>query len=1340
MLVAVPFPTAPFIPPLILAPLPSIVIYPSPFVEHCHVQDSFVSTESSLPVRVHDVDAIVASGPLIDLAAAAPRVLRVRHVRPQSYQQSTELTVQTDNEESLTLDTMFQPTETQSSGNTFSQRLAKPRTKHNSNGLGKAETSSTMTTPINTTHDYAENPRGSFSNDSPLSLTGSASFRNSESPSRSAANLANEGIRSRKPSNTANTSKRHTIAVDNSDVDVAAAIALLQELKKRASPEDLILLHKALLPTRNVERTIAPSQPEPKEQEEPISPLIRRSSLLPAGVKTRLSRELLRNYSENNVTVRSASVSRQHVPTESPRLDVPLDFEALDLADGGAELQGGRPTTPSNFYPQIGTYKMGSLRITNGSASPEPARLLQRVEQAGIQRKPSVPESSSGEGFTTADEGEADPEYIRPSRATVVSLRAPRRSSEQQDRKPSSDARARSKSRGPPVRRGIEAETSRSAAQPSRPQAAQRASEYAQEYTSEFDTLENPHMSNPALTTTVSRLSTVHDESPVEGGVDAREEALRKLTGDAPTASSRGQKPQTQKHLSVARPPMTKSDSGYSSEASRRSIIRENNCDEVLNAALGAADQAERTRSKESLPAVRPSLEQISEDNVSSPQSPYMQQQISAVQKAERHRSLPSFFFKKSSSSTSVNKIATPPVTPAKQTKKLQKSRPQSQMIVPEQVQEQEPVLPEVEPEFISGDPEDLSVNFSRPTRRLERGPSASPQTQEENERDARGRGRSRREDVASPTAAAEGSPDGTTRKRSRSFFRFRSRSRSKSQHRREEDVTVLSVADEPLPAHDFSDFGTVAQSLGQSPYDIATRRVKQMGPYDPSKPWFHPHEISRAAPKPDIKSEVQQTRGKSVDRSRQDRARSQSRPRESIDAVLSRPPTRGKSRRSQSAHNIAVPRVPEAVPELPKQTETMSGTFSRPASKDGNVRVGTIDFGTGFAQGRLEPILTSSEKAKARRRTQSVAPRVRPRSAVITEEAVPQREAQQPAQTPCTEASKVPVRELPQVPTEKPSRALPLELPQLPSRTPPKVPTHEKQPNNTRLSVSTKPTGSEESSSVPRTPVSPVSPAARSSWESQALAWRERKQSLNDMLSSPTVERKNFASSTPASPAIQAYSPTMQAPRRAPTVIVSRYITPQGSEFAMHLGEEGPYRKLHSEDPYRHRSEDPYRKLHSDNPTDLRPAQKDVERTDSSSTYRTATSERSQDSFASRDSAKYRTHRPAENTSQEKTSTPPSRSNITQKRSSRVNEQPSSQSQPMPRPQRRSTAPPEAQDVPYDRFSGGLGYGWERGIGFGGSAGTRQKNDTKAARKSVAISQNFGVDLSDVPVFMVRN
>lgn len=59
--------------------------------------------------------------------------------------------------------------------------------------------------------------------------------------------------------------------------------------------------------------------------------------------------------------------------------------------------------------------------------------------------------------------------------------------------------------------------------------------------------------------------------------------------------------------------------------------------------------------------------------------------------------------------------------------------------------------------------------------------------------------------------------------------------------------------------------------------------------------------------------------------------------------------------------------------------------------------------------------------------------------------------------------------------------------------------------------------------------------------------------------------------------------------------------------------------------------------------------------------------------------------------------------------------------------------------DTLFDRFSGGLDYGWERGAGFSGSAGTREKNSDKAKRKSLLLSENFGVDLSDVPVFVVK-
>ncbi|KAL8952434.1 MAG: hypothetical protein Q9222_001669 [Ikaeria aurantiellina] len=54
-------------------------------------------------------------------------------------------------------------------------------------------------------------------------------------------------------------------------------------------------------------------------------------------------------------------------------------------------------------------------------------------------------------------------------------------------------------------------------------------------------------------------------------------------------------------------------------------------------------------------------------------------------------------------------------------------------------------------------------------------------------------------------------------------------------------------------------------------------------------------------------------------------------------------------------------------------------------------------------------------------------------------------------------------------------------------------------------------------------------------------------------------------------------------------------------------------------------------------------------------------------------------------------------------------------------------------------RFEGGLLYGYEPGFGLGGSAGTRGTK-TGATRKSLHISQGYGVDLSDVPIFVAAS
>ncbi|KAI4133995.1 MAG: hypothetical protein LQ347_001893 [Umbilicaria vellea] len=54
-------------------------------------------------------------------------------------------------------------------------------------------------------------------------------------------------------------------------------------------------------------------------------------------------------------------------------------------------------------------------------------------------------------------------------------------------------------------------------------------------------------------------------------------------------------------------------------------------------------------------------------------------------------------------------------------------------------------------------------------------------------------------------------------------------------------------------------------------------------------------------------------------------------------------------------------------------------------------------------------------------------------------------------------------------------------------------------------------------------------------------------------------------------------------------------------------------------------------------------------------------------------------------------------------------------------------------------RYDGGLSFGYEPGFGLGGSAGTRD-GKTGASRKSVDVSRGFGIDLSDIPIFVAHS
>ena len=70
----------------------------------------------------------------------------------------------------------------------------------------------------------------------------------------------------------------------------------------------------------------------------------------------------------------------------------------------------------------------------------------------------------------------------------------------------------------------------------------------------------------------------------------------------------------------------------------------------------------------------------------------------------------------------------------------------------------------------------------------------------------------------------------------------------------------------------------------------------------------------------------------------------------------------------------------------------------------------------------------------------------------------------------------------------------------------------------------------------------------------------------------------------------------------------------------------------------------------------------------------------------------------------------------------------------PAPARSSKKPPPPSHKDILSGRYGGGYQYGYEAGVGTGGSAGLRVLG-TKASRKSIAMSKDFGLDLSEVPI-----
>jgi hypothetical protein len=382
--------------------------------------------------------------------------------------------------------------------------------------------------------------------------------------------------------------RRSSAMPEGQMIDVEAAINLLQELKKNASPEELVALHRALLPTREVETVSSPVILE--EDSEPGATFFktwstRRASRLPPGLATRggIGEDVLRKPSE----IAAAAAKRKAKPAElktkrSQRQLVPFvgDSAALEIVDTNIPRDLSRAPTPPEFaYGQTGAYAPGTLRVMNGAASPEPGMLLEQLKPdvydmttkpcASLDFRPgrasldhpgrkSIDDMSVRERilYSARDRVQND---AGPSSAHLVSL-----SSETQrtlldivSHVHDQDSERESPSPVPspmsiilPLRSG------------------KRTSIASQDNASDSEIAESPREVKPHVNDFISRLSTVYGEDQdADDGHGTPEDALSKLVGVSKAEVPRGPRPSRSRSIKTDRPaPVLHKDSGYSSD------------------------------------------------------------------------------------------------------------------------------------------------------------------------------------------------------------------------------------------------------------------------------------------------------------------------------------------------------------------------------------------------------------------------------------------------------------------------------------------------------------------------------------------------------------------------------------------------------------------------------------------------------------------------------------------------------------------------------------------------------------------------------------------------------
>ncbi|KAF2198147.1 hypothetical protein GQ43DRAFT_174459 [Delitschia confertaspora ATCC 74209] len=202
-------------------------------------------------------------------------------------------------------------------------------------------------------------------------------------------------------------SSKLSVTRNSLEVEYDTAVKILQEVRKNSSREDLASLHTALQPSGRAQSlTTSQGLNRRLSTANSSSPsLIRRRSLATPGLATRNS---------PIDTLRNSWAQWSSSPRQSKKQEWKIDMtgtspltklSTLDVAEESRNSPTPRAKTPGDMdYAHLGSLKIGSLYVTNGAPSPS-ASVISKL----AARRPSNQESAQEDDYFTASGGYKSP-------------------------------------------------------------------------------------------------------------------------------------------------------------------------------------------------------------------------------------------------------------------------------------------------------------------------------------------------------------------------------------------------------------------------------------------------------------------------------------------------------------------------------------------------------------------------------------------------------------------------------------------------------------------------------------------------------------------------------------------------------------------------------------------------------------------------------------------------------------------------------------------------------------------------------------------------------------------